>query len=451
MLGKVQILALLTVLVLSGSAATMAMTGGDFNDEKPFHKTIFKVDLVKVEALYDHEVYIRIGSKEDGAIHGTVELIKLSHFFRECPELDHHKEEQKMCPDDEIHERDKELHEEDWEGEHQQDEDDETHEEREEHEREDEEDREEDERDVEEECEKVHDREHERPHDEDRECDREQERFKPELGVFRFKFENGKGRLLLFPSSHKFLGFSAIVTVFSKGKVRVVPYIFVKNTKVHIFPDTVDDDGNRYCVIDKFDGRTRYGFEDLKDSPEFECDWDYDDVVFNVVILPAKRMHGKEKVRVYTLKVRWGQLDGLNEEHEEMIPWDGSIFVGNGKVELIRPLLFEHEGEYEHGGDDLIYHQNSPNEIQRRSSTTVHWDGMVVRILVFEGHPETHVAVHTAQWSGVFDVKVLAKLYERFEINDIGDEIEINGFEMERGDPCPRHPEPKDEGEESVR
>ncbi|UCE74786.1 MAG: hypothetical protein JSV56_03540 [Methanomassiliicoccales archaeon] len=436
MLAKVQIFALISALVLGGSAATMAMTQDDiiFN---PFRKdpdkvTIFRVSLEEVEALYDHEVYVTITSENRKPIWGTLVLIPPKHEFEECPEWEedkdhcHHEEENECCHDEdekeerERHEeeerREKEEEKEEREG---HDEEIEDKEEEEHHEKEGKEERE------------GQEEEQRKKEEEDWGCEPKREKQYRKPDPFKFNFKEGKGRLLLFKSSHKFLGFTAEITVFSKEKAKVVPFIFVKDTKVFIYPDTMDDDGNRYCEIEELKEGARYGFEDQFESVEFECDWDYDDVVLNHMVFYKDHNH-KEDVRVFRLKVRWGQLDGFNSEHEKMIPWDGSVFVGCGRVELIRPLFFERDGKYEHGGDDLIFKKNSKSEIQFRSSTTVHWDGIVVRIIVPENRPQTHVAIHTAQWSGVFDVEILGSLHERFFINDLGDEIEINGFEVEK-------------------
>jgi hypothetical protein len=60
--------------------------------------------------------------------------------------------------------------------------------------------------------------------------------------------------------------------------VKITPFIIVKNTDVVVYPDLKDEEGY-YCEIERIRGGARYGFEDLMDSPDIECDWDYDDVV----------------------------------------------------------------------------------------------------------------------------------------------------------------------------
>ena len=74
------------------------------------------------------------------------------------------------------------------------------------------------------------------------------------------------------------MGATAIITIRTQAKVKITPFINVKNTDVPIFPDSKDEEG-QYCKIEKIKGGFQYYFEDLMDSPEIECDWDYDDVI----------------------------------------------------------------------------------------------------------------------------------------------------------------------------
>ena len=63
--------------------------------------------------------------------------------------------------------------------------------------------------------------------------------------------------------------------------MKISPFIYVKNTDVVVYPDSKDEEG-QYCEIERIRGGVQYGFEDLMDSPEFECDWDYDDVILYI-------------------------------------------------------------------------------------------------------------------------------------------------------------------------
>ncbi len=57
------------------------------------------------------------------------------------------------------------------------------------------------------------------------------------------------------------------------------------------------------------------------------------------------------------------------------------------------------------------------------------------------------MAIHTEQWSGVFDEDDLPGLHERFEINDLEDELEINGWKGKERPPCIREDEEEEKAE----
>jgi hypothetical protein len=255
MIGKMKIFVLVFSLVIVGSATTLAMDGDQENDAgcKDAPKTMYAVHLAEVEAIYDHEIYLLISSDNGEPICGIVEILPPKFKERE------YREERECREEKEREERDSK------EEEHSEEE----YEEEEEREEECDEERKDERSDDEEEC-----KEKERD-----ECYRKkEERRHHRKNAFRFNFKEGKGRFLLFSSSHRCLGATALITLRTHGKVKITPFIYVKNTDVVVYPDSKDEEG-QYCEIERIKGGVQYSFEDLLDSPEFECDWDYDDVI----------------------------------------------------------------------------------------------------------------------------------------------------------------------------
>jgi hypothetical protein len=345
MISKMKILAVIFSIVIVGSAATIAMSGDQENDkeDKDFSGTVYIVHLAELDAIYDHEIYILLSSEDGEPIYGFVEILPPKYYDRECKEeweereckeeddwedeekdreeegeekereMDRKEEEEKEEDPEDEEDEEREIEREEEEKEEPEDEEAEREEEEEEHEeeevpeeereidREEEEDEEdeeeEDEEEDEEECEGCCGRD--RDDDDCEERDREEryrkmgESRRKGRNAFRFSFKEGKGRFLLFPSSHRYLGATAKITIKSEGNVKLTPFIFVKDTDVVIFPDSEDEEG-KYCEIKKDEKGIWYCFEDLMDSPDFEIDWDYDDPVLFIGKPKKEDFHDKE-------------------------------------------------------------------------------------------------------------------------------------------------------------
>ncbi|MEE9115515.1 MAG: hypothetical protein V3U09_01300 [Thermoplasmata archaeon] len=183
------------------------------------------------------------------------------------------------------------------------------------------------------------------------------------------------------------------------------------------------------------------------ERPEYDLD-EFDDMDFidslevgeTGLIIPEIEEWGERDgfVRI-GLMVRWGLLGDerpgeegergiLPSEHGRMVPWDGFLQTTDGGVKLVKTLLFEHGGEYEHGGDDRVYPRTNRFTLEWRSSTTVHWDGLLMILVIPTVKPMPHVTLHTESWSHVFEAWQLIGLHERIPVGDRGNEIEINGF-----------------------
>jgi hypothetical protein len=318
MIGKMKILAIIFSLVIAGSAATLAMSGGQESDKgcRNAPKTVYVVHLAEVEARYNHEIYLLISSENGEPVCGFVEILPRKFEEREGKEeweKEEYKEDEEKESKEEYEDDEKEGEKEEDREEGREEDPDEDQEEEQERRREEEEDeeregeREEEREEEDEECE-VECEEEEEECEEEREedccrCDEDEKdrdkRYRKKEDhrkrAFRFNFKEGKGRILLFPSSHRSIGSTALITLKTQGEVKIIPFIYVKNTDVVVYPDSKDEEGY-YCEIEKIKKGTRYSFEDLMDSPEIECDWDYDDVVLYIGQPQKKENLQKEDV-----------------------------------------------------------------------------------------------------------------------------------------------------------
>lgn len=303
MIGKMKILALIFSFVIVGSTATLAMDGNQESDAgcRDAPKTVYAVHLAEVEAIYDHEIYLFISSDNGEPVCGIVEILPPKLKEREYRE----EWEEKECREDEEQEERESKEEEDPEEENEkrEEEREEEHEEEQEEGREEEhEDEGREERREEEYEDEDEEREEGRSDDEElkeRERDeryrKKKERRYHRRHAFRFYFKEGKGWFLLFPSSHRSLGATAVITLQTHGEVKITPFIYVKNTDMVVYPYSRDEEGH-YCKIERIRKGVRYGFEDLMDNPEFECDWDYDDVILYIGRPHKRKCLDKEDV-----------------------------------------------------------------------------------------------------------------------------------------------------------
>src|SRR3990172_4965227 len=140
----------------------------------------------------------------------------------------------------------------------------------------------------------------------------------------------------------------------------------------------------------------------------------------------------------WSTEVSPAESDGFSPPPEDpegrfdMVPWDGFLQVTDGGVRLVRTLLFERGGDYRLGGDDLVYRQRNRLALEWRSSTTVHWDGILAVLAVPMDRPVPHVTFHTDQWSRIFEAPNLPGLHLRVPTDRLGHEVEIRAFPVQR-------------------
>ena len=97
--------------------------------------------------------------------------------------------------------------------------------------------------------------------------------FEVQIGEDYYFIEDGKAQIQIFDSSHDSVNTSADIAIMSSANISSSPYIFVKNTSVYIHAN------EEFCKTSSEESRVAFSFEDLKDSTEYENDWDYNDVI----------------------------------------------------------------------------------------------------------------------------------------------------------------------------
>lgn len=140
-----------------------------------------------------------------------------------------------------------------------------------------------------------------------------------------------------------------------------------------------------------------------------------------------------------TLELKWGYLNGIKEgQSAEMVPWDGFVYVTEGAVKAREPLLFEKGGNYAHGGDDAVLPQTGPSTVEWRSSTTVHWDGIALLLVLpppsKEG-PEPFVVIYTKQWQAAIPAHALNTIHKVIDTDKLGRQLSIDTKPMPLPEP----------------
>lgn len=120
---------------------------------------------------------------------------------------------------------------------------------------------------------------------------------------------------------------------------------------------------------------------------------------------------------VYYLRVAWGQLDGDSTNHV-VTNWDGSVSVDRGAIRVQRVLFFE--------GRDHLLPRESRNTVEFVSNTTVHFDGLLLRIYVPNNELTAVVntiTLTTPLLTKTYDVTALDGLAEVFTVDDLGNQV----------------------------
>jgi len=131
---------------------------------------------------------------------------------------------------------------------------------------------------------------------------------------------------------------------------------------------------------------------------------------------------------LFRVKAHWGQLS-YAPEPGTMTPWDGFMAVDEGTFQSALPILFEHGGSYQYGGDDeLFVPPGETSGIKWRSSTTVHYDG--VNALVEVPTEGTLLTIATMQVELFVDLQQLDEYMVTYTVNALGDQFHLKIFRV---------------------
>ncbi len=144
------------------------------------------------------------------------------------------------------------------------------------------------------------------------------------------------------------------------------------------------------------------------------------------------------------LRLRWGMVSGPEDSLNTPMPpcdivdWSGDISVDRGIILVRRAIRFERP--YDH----LVRSPEQRNVVGFVSHTACHYDGLFLEIIErpedFDPEHEepNRLHINAGPYQGVYEVEALAGLNETFEIDDQGNLMQLNGFNLSDTAYCPK-------------
>jgi hypothetical protein len=144
-------------------------------------------------------------------------------------------------------------------------------------------------------------------------------------------------------------------------------------------------------------------------------------------------LYGNPRFTLYTITVRWGQLEGDSTVTAET-DWSGMASLVRGHLKLTRIILFER------GQDSIIRPRPSPLEIGWVSKTIGHFDGLSFLIAdpLFPDDVlpvESSFTFSTGPFTATFDLDDLADLDTVITVDNQGNQVAITAHRL-APDPC---------------
>lgn len=125
---------------------------------------------------------------------------------------------------------------------------------------------------------------------------------------------------------------------------------------------------------------------------------------------------------VYFLRIAWGQLDG-DSSNTTPTDWSGSVSLDRGGLAVQRAICFE-------PNDYIVRPRMSRLSVEFVSETTVHYDGLLLRIY----HPlddtastPNRITFQTGPFTQSFDVKDLDGLSVVYDVDALGNQVSFRG------------------------
>jgi hypothetical protein len=144
------------------------------------------------------------------------------------------------------------------------------------------------------------------------------------------------------------------------------------------------------------------------------------------------------------LRLRWGMVRGPEDSLTAPEPpcdgldWTGEMHTDRGVVLVRRVIRFERPG------DHLIRPRLDRHTVAFVSRTGCHFDGLLIQIIeppqanLPENSEPNRLHINTGPFSGVYEVRALAGLNEVHEVDENGNLIQLNGFNLSDTGYCPK-------------
>ena len=157
-----------------------------------------------------------------------------------------------------------------------------------------------------------------------------------------------------------------------------------------------------------------------------------------------RERYGEGELPRFTyLRLRWGMLRGPQDSTTvdrpcDVTDWTGTIRTDRGLVVVKRKIKFEYPA------DHVVFPRLDPQTVAFISRTWCHFDGLVIEIIEPPVEPSTtpeipnKLYIDTPQFQGEFLVSDLAGMNQVFEVDEVGNKIQINGFGLSDIEVCPK-------------
>jgi hypothetical protein len=156
-----------------------------------------------------------------------------------------------------------------------------------------------------------------------------------------------------------------------------------------------------------------------------------------------ERYEEGERPQFTYLRLRWGMLRGPDDSTSverpcDVTDWTGTIRTDRGLVVVKRKIKFEYPA------DHVVFPRLDPQTVAFVSHTWCHFDGLVIEIVEPPIDTSTtpvspnKLYVDTPLFQGEFLVSDLAGINQIFEVDDMGNRIQINGFGLSDIEVCPK-------------
>jgi hypothetical protein len=144
------------------------------------------------------------------------------------------------------------------------------------------------------------------------------------------------------------------------------------------------------------------------------------------------------------LRLRWGMLHGpedtvrVTEPPCDITDWTGELHTDRGLVVVRRVVAFERPA------DHVIFPRLDQQTVAFVSHTRCHYDGLVIQIIerpydeTAEGYVPNVLHINLPGYQGEFGVTDLGGLDELIDVDDLGNRIQLTGFQLSDINVCPK-------------